>query len=431
MKPNSRHWAGITAGILSLAEYASATSLANERYVYDASGNIIEKSIDGKVTRMAYDQANRHIGSKTAGKGKQTTAYDAAGRPVTERNADGKTIRAMRYGYGDKVLEAQTRDFKAQFYYNSEGLLVGKNAEGNVSTYIWDGNVVVADGSEVFVNEAHTSGGVPVLNSGRTVIISDYLGNTLSAGMQQLANTSYGEGVENARFTGKLFIEELRGYIFKYRLYSTESARWTSSDPLGFPDGSNVYLYASNPTDTIDPLGTQNAVLYYNNTAIGAYSYDARNFDNGFGCYIPFQAIELSKAEYDWNFVGASDSRLQGKIYGYGWAFGMQNTTNININPTLDIWVEASTGKIQNNLTGTNDTANGPQKAHMIFDISGEDTAEMTVAVPGKIYLRKATINAGGTAGPANWAQVTANYTFNTEDDYENYNLGEYTWKEN
>jgi len=91
IKTNTRHWAGITAGILTLAGYASAATLGSEKYSYDASGNIIEKSIDGKVTKMAYDQANRLTERQTADQGKQTTAYDAAGRPVAERNADGQT----------------------------------------------------------------------------------------------------------------------------------------------------------------------------------------------------------------------------------------------------------------------------------------------------------------------------------------------------
>ena len=77
MKHNTRHWAGITAGILTLAGYASAATLGSEKYTYDASGNIIEKSIDGVVTKMAYDQANRLIERQTAGQAKQTTAYDS------------------------------------------------------------------------------------------------------------------------------------------------------------------------------------------------------------------------------------------------------------------------------------------------------------------------------------------------------------------
>ena len=99
MKTNTRHWAAITVGILSLAGYASAATLGSEKYTYDASGNIIEKSIDGVVTKMSFDRSNRLTEFQTAGQAKQSTAYDAAGRPVAERNADGHTTRNLSYGW--------------------------------------------------------------------------------------------------------------------------------------------------------------------------------------------------------------------------------------------------------------------------------------------------------------------------------------------
>ena len=256
MKTNTRHWAAITAGILSLAGYASAATIGSEKYTYDASGNIIEKSIDGVVTKMAYDQANRLIGRQTTGQGDQTTAYDAAGRPVTERNADGQTTRSLSYGYGDKVLETQTQDSQAGFYYNAAGQLVGKNVGGNVSTYTWDGNVLAAEGAEAFANEAHVSGGVPVLASGRDVVVSDHLGNTLSQGNHDFASTAFGEGLEGGRFTGKSFVKELDSFVFQYRNYSSILSRWKAPDPSGYPDGGNNYSYVNGaPTGNVDPLG--------------------------------------------------------------------------------------------------------------------------------------------------------------------------------
>jgi len=251
MKTNTRHWAGITAGILSLAGYASAASVGNEKYVYDASGNIIEKRIDGKVTKMSYDKANRIVG-----KDKEVYSYDAAGRPVAERYADGQTSRNLSYGYGDKVLETQTQNSKACFYYNAEGQLVGKNVRGNVSTYTWDGNVLAAEGAEAFANEAHISGGVPALKSGKDIVISDYLGSTLVSGDENFISTAYGEGLEQGRFTGKVFVKELQSYAFGYRLYSAETNCWAYSDPSGFPDGANSIAYVGgDPLSKVDPLG--------------------------------------------------------------------------------------------------------------------------------------------------------------------------------
>jgi len=123
----------------------------------------------------------------------------------------------MSYGYGAKVLETQAQDLKAGFYYNAEGQLVGKNVDGTVSTYTWDGNVLAAEGAEAFTNEAHISGGVPVLASKKEVVVSDYLGNTLVEGNVNFCNSAYGEGSAQGRFTGKAYVKELGCYALSLK----------------------------------------------------------------------------------------------------------------------------------------------------------------------------------------------------------------------
>ena len=261
MKTKTKHWASITAGILSLAGYASAAS--GEKYTYDASGNIIEKSIDGQVTTMAYDQANHLIGRQADGQGKEITTYDVAGRPIALKDEIGLQTRGMSYGYGDKVLGTESRDAKAGFYYNAEGQLIGITSGGNVATYTWDGNVLAATSEEAYTNESHVTGGVPIIAGNQIVVVSDYLGNTLSQGNQQFTSTAYGDGLESGRFTGKPFVKELDTYIFHHRLYSKQTSRWNTTDPLGFPDGLNNYAYVGgDPLCHVDPQGTFHQLAY-------------------------------------------------------------------------------------------------------------------------------------------------------------------------
>jgi RHS repeat-associated protein len=47
-------------------------------------------------------------------------------------------------------------------------------------------------------------------------------------------------------YTGKPFVADAGGYVFKYRTYNPEMSRWTSADPSGFPDGVNNFIYAKN-----------------------------------------------------------------------------------------------------------------------------------------------------------------------------------------
>lgn len=248
MKTKNKHWAVFAAYTVGLTGFASAASAGSEHYTYDASGNLTEKTIGNQTTKMAY-VGNRLL-STTNADTKETLTYDKAGRITTIAN------RQMAYGYENKVLSADSAGKKTDFFYNSEGSLVAKSTNGHASTYTWDGIALAAQDGRAFINETHITGGVPVLQDGQNVVISDYLGSTLLAGEQQFNSTAYGEGLEGGRFTSKPFINELDSFVFPYRLYSASSAKWSTVDPLGYPDGNNNTEYVnSDPIRNVDPLG--------------------------------------------------------------------------------------------------------------------------------------------------------------------------------
>ncbi len=58
-------------------------------------------------------------------------------------------------------------------------------------------------------------------------------------------------------FTGKPLVGEL-GYAFLMRNYRSDTGKWQTSDPLGYPDGWNNYAYCNNEiTETIDLFGAK------------------------------------------------------------------------------------------------------------------------------------------------------------------------------
>jgi RHS repeat-associated protein len=59
----------------------------------------------------------------------------------------------------------------------------------------------------------------------------------------------------SVRFTGKPYDEDLGAYVFPFRNYRADEARWMSADPSGFPDGVNGSFYVPNPLKGLDPLG--------------------------------------------------------------------------------------------------------------------------------------------------------------------------------
>ncbi|MFN7141736.1 MAG: RHS repeat-associated core domain-containing protein [Limisphaerales bacterium] len=56
-------------------------------------------------------------------------------------------------------------------------------------------------------------------------------------------------------YTGKPYLEETGQYLFLFRHYDPDLARWTVQDFAGFLDGPNNYKYAPTPTSSFDFLG--------------------------------------------------------------------------------------------------------------------------------------------------------------------------------
>lgn len=265
-KTKTKHWASITAGILSLAGYASAAS--GEKYTYDASGNIVEKSIDGKVTRFEYQ--NNYLKSNDHG---ITYEQDGAGRLISE-SKNGRTVRKLSYQFGDKVTGVDKMGSTTELFYNAEGQLVGKNSAGQTEAYAWDGLGLVMRGEQAYVNEKHLVGDVPAL-SNDVVTVSDPIGNTLSTGGKSFHSTAFGEGLEEVFLTGKPFVADLDSFVFKHRNYIADQGRWTTTDPLGFPDGQNSYSYVlGDPIGNYDKLGLTTEYLRRE------FSYQAQKYDN-------------------------------------------------------------------------------------------------------------------------------------------------------
>jgi RHS repeat-associated protein len=252
MKTTHKHWFALTASTLGLTGLSLASGFGDEKYTYDASGNVLEKQIGDQVTR--YDYTGNQLNGSTSDSTRKQYAYDSSGRLTSDSEA-GKPTRNMVHQYLDKVTKVQNGDKTTEFFYNAEGQLVATNSAGTSETFAWDGLAMVNRGEELFVNEAHAVGGVPAI-VGNKVAVSDMIGSSLSVGNEGFESTAFGEGLISGLYTGKPFIKGIDGFIFKYRIYSAGVSRWLTDDPTGFPDGANNHAYALNdPISNVDPLG--------------------------------------------------------------------------------------------------------------------------------------------------------------------------------
>jgi RHS repeat-associated protein len=105
-------------------------------------------------------------------------------------------------------------------------------------------------------------------------------------------STTFASEPSTQFYTGKPYVADAGGYIYKYRTYNPEISRWTSADPSGFSDGPNDEFYAPIPTEYIDPTGlasikdSTNTYTITNTTAtpIGnsfSYAFNGYSFTGG------------------------------------------------------------------------------------------------------------------------------------------------------
>ena len=236
-----------------------------EAYAYDPAGNILQKTVNGKTTVYTYDRANQLTSSIADGK---TTfyQYDAAGRLKQEGD------KTYKYSYLDKLTEvAENGKTVAGFDYYVDGQIASAKYGDREEHFRWDGLALIERNGVGYLNEPHAGGGAPIAGNGK-VMLNDLLGTTMatSRGGSCAATsiTAFGETSDHeVFFTGKPQIGEM-GYAFLMRNYRSDTGKWQTSDPLGYPDGWNNYAYCGNhPGMAIDGDG---AVWSWATGALGA-----------------------------------------------------------------------------------------------------------------------------------------------------------------
>ena len=249
---------------------------AVEEYVYDAAGNILKKTVEGKTTTFTYDAANQLVSAKLPDGTVKDFAYDAAGRMVKQGD------KSYAYGWMNKVMSiteaipgaaGNNALRRTEYDYQVDGQVsssthytpgeAGTNALRRTE-YLWDGLALIGRGDMNLTNEPYVTGGNPVIAGGKT-LFNDILGTSQGSvdgeKYSAIKRDSFGEVLDNSvdgdydYFTGKPMVEGL-GYAFLFRSYQAGLGKWTTSDPLGYPDGWNNFAYCNNKTlEKIDPYG--------------------------------------------------------------------------------------------------------------------------------------------------------------------------------
>ncbi|MGJ3242032.1 MAG: RHS repeat-associated core domain-containing protein, partial [Opitutales bacterium] len=308
-----------------------------QAFTYDLANQLkSRRDADGILTRYRYDQAGRMTTELVDNQPVATYAYGYRDRVLElVRHELGKAGQveggsAVRFHYdGAGMIVGKQRGSlpapgpqiaRAGFGFSRDKQPGAVDyAESAIEAWVWEdafgaggaprgAQALLARGERTWANAPHASGEVPVVGSAiadedETVFISDFLGNTLltlpgeaattvakgkraTTGFSYLT-TAHGvtvdeeSDIESARFTGKPYDEDLEAHVFPYRNYATALGRWTSADPLGFPDGPNRHFYAPVPTLGLDPLGLVTRIAGQSDSNYG-YIFDS-DLGNSFG----------------------------------------------------------------------------------------------------------------------------------------------------
>jgi RHS repeat-associated protein len=290
-----------------------------ERYEYDAVGNflrMIHQAANGSWTRAyAYEEPSLLEFAKTSNRLSRTTigataehySHDAHGNMTSMPH-----LQLMRWDFEDQLQATSQQVVNnggtpeiTYYVYDASGQRVRKVTErqagpGQTPTrmkeriylggfeiyreYAGDGQIVTLaretlhlmdDKQRIALVETRTQGSDPA----PAQLIRYQLGNHLGSASLELDHqaqiisyeeyTPYGstsyqavrsqtETPKRYRYTGKERDEESGLYYHGARYYAVWVGRWTSCDPKGLVDGSNVFAYArDNPLMYADPTGTQ------------------------------------------------------------------------------------------------------------------------------------------------------------------------------
>lgn len=321
---------------------------AGTHYRYDARGNLSDRHTNGERTVFTWDSFNRMVSARDP-RMAATYMYDALGRRIAKRS---EPLVIERSTDGSGYAEWQRRQLKQLHGYGA-------------TLFGWDGDTLAYETSLEHRSTTHyvyESGGfTPLLQATAPACLDsasprppaaalpgtvsyyhcDQIGTpqeltdtdgslawsahyqAWGAAKEAISETAQRAGLRNPlRFAGQYFDRETGLHYNRHRYYDNASGRFISKDPISLLGGPNVYQYARNPVQWIDPLGLTGADASGRPLSSTAYSVWAR---------IKLPCNQLSKGRRD-HFRYANE-QLNGMIQdnpGLGDALGKAVTDHVS-----------------------------------------------------------------------------------------------------
>jgi RHS repeat-associated protein len=259
-------------------EWSGTTTLS-----YDTAGNLCSMGRDGVEEALVYGPGDRLLR-----KGQVTYTYDDHGRLLTKHD-ESASSQPTRFAWDSlgQLRSVTCPDQKVwTYHYDPFGRRIRKVGPDKEVHFVWDRDTII--------HEIERPRGAPVRQStwifnpynftplakveGTTVLaaIVDQVGaprelvDTLTRAVVWSARYGPFGSVEARagtaecaiRFQGQYHDEESGLYYNRFRYYDPDTGRFVSQDPVRLAGGDNLYAYAPNPWNWIDPFGLASNAIF-------------------------------------------------------------------------------------------------------------------------------------------------------------------------
>jgi len=235
------------------------------RFQYDANGNLLTTRTGTPVTYAPGDRPERVGGDQLA--------YDERGNLVEWSSQTGQS-RFEYTGEGWLKRAVLADGTAAEYEYDPMARRTAKTVNGRRTEFDWNGVHLLSertDGRNVdylFMPGSFFATGLTVEGRhysyvcdqlGTPTELLDDAGEIVWAADYgphgEITALLVGQVSQPLRFLGQYYDEELGWHYNRFRYYHPHLGLFTSPDPLCFAAGINLYRYAPNPVNWVDPVG--------------------------------------------------------------------------------------------------------------------------------------------------------------------------------